>query len=525
MKKIVLALLIIMIAASSVFAQNAPQAKKEWTLLLYFVPDEKIEDNLVGNINSIAKVGSGDNLNILVYFDYASNKPSTLYYVNRGGVKVIKEMGKTNTGSPQVFYDFLKFGMTNYPANRYAVIVNSHGSGWESFYGAGSVSSSAQDDSQVVINAAVAPINWEGVDLSDAARSIAYDSDSSDCLTLKELKKAMGMASKNFNGGRKIDIFVADACLFAMIEAAYELRDAVNIVMGSESTIPGNGLDYKTIAAAVSSKPGITNVDLAKTIASSFTAANSGDNILIGVNTDLIEPMAVAFSDFTQKVLSTTSKKSFDDIKKIGDVSKYSDIWNIMDSVINKKVGFAGDPKYPEIAAQAKVVKENYQKCLAAFSATGTFSKTYGGLSVYWPDKERYPKYREFYKKLDFAKKFFWDEFLDSTLLGMTVQPGANAVRSVETNTLGIVSDLDSAFSEMRVQTSAGVKASSENQSAKVEFLKKRVVEEAVAQHKVGNRATVHAVLKALRNSKSIDNATKNALIEDLKKGVASPVK
>lgn len=524
MRKIFLALMIVAVTCSAVFAQAGDAAKKEWTFLLYFVPDEKIENSLIGNINAIAKVGSGKDLNIVLMFDYASKKPTTIYSVDRGGAKAVKEMGETNMGSPQVFYDFIKFGMTNYPARRYALIVNSHGSGWESYYGAGSVASSAQDDSQVQINAAVSPVNWEGVDLSDAARSIAYDSDSSDCLTLKELKKAMGMAAKNFNGGRKIDIFVADACLFAMIEAAYELRDAVNVVMGSESTIPGNGLDYRSIADAVAKNPAITNVELAKTIAKTFTSANYGDNILVGINTDMIEPMAVAFSDFASKVLATPSKKSFEGVLKIGDVTKYSDIWNIMDCVIGGKVGFSGDPKFPEITAQAKAVKECYQKCLAAFSASGSFSKTYGGLSVYWPDKERYPKYREFYKKLDFSKKFYWDEFLDSTLLGMTVTPAASAVRSVDTNTLGIVSELDTAFAGMRGQSASGVQASSENESAKLEFLKKRVVEETVAQHKVGNRSTVHAVLKAVRNARSIDVATKNALIEDLKKAVTSPV-
>ncbi len=526
MKKIIIAVLIVLLIVPAVFAQGNAPAKKEWTLMLYFVPDEKIEDNLIGNINAIAKVGSDANLNIVVMFDYASNKPTTYYYVDKSGAKKIKEIaGETNMGSPQTFYDFMKFAMTNYPANRYSLIINSHGSGWESFYGAGSLNSSAQDDAQVQINAAYAPspLDLSGAGI-DVYRCIAYD-DGADCLTLKEIKKSIGMAMKNFNGGRKLEVFVADACLFAMIEAAYELRESVAVVMGSESTIPGNGLDYRSIAAEMTRNPKISAQDLSKVIAKTFTAFNSGNNILVGIDTANIEPYAVAFSDLAQKLLAVTEKKSFQSVSNIGDVSKYSDIWNIMDCIINKKVGFANDPKFTEILNLAGVVKEKQKACLAAFSATGSFSKGFGGIAVYWPDKERYPKFRNLYKVLDYSKKFFWDEFLDNTLLGMTVQASASNVRSVNTNILGIVSDLDGTFSQIRKTPSTGVDFNGENESAKVEFLKKRVVEETVAQHKMGNRTAVHTVLKAVRNSSNIDTATKNKVIDDLKKGVMADTK
>jgi len=526
MKKIIIAILIVLLMVPAVFAQGNAPVKKEWTLMLYFVPDEKIEDNLIGNINSIAKIGSGENLNIVLMFDYASNKPTTYYYIDKTGAKKIKELaGETNMGDPQTFYDFMKFSMTNYPAERYSLIVNSHGSGWESFYGAGSLNSSAQDDSQIQINSAYArsPLDLSGAGV-DVYRCIAYD-DGADCLTLKEIKKSIGMAMKNFNGGKKLEVFVADACLFGMIEAAYELRDAVSVVMGSESTIPGNGLDYRAIAQEMTRNPKISAQDLSKVIAKTFTSANSGDNILVGIDTANIEPYAVAFSDLAQKLLAVKEKKSFQSVSNIGEVSKYSDIWNIMDCIISKKVSFVNDPKFTEILNQASVVKEKQKACLAAFSASGSFSKGFGGIAVYWPDKERYPKFRNLYKVLDYSKKFFWDEFLDNTLLGMTVQASASNVRDVNTNILGIVSDLDGAFSQIRRNPSAEVNLGGENESAKVEFLKKRVVEETVAQHKMGNRTAVHSVLKAVRNSSNIDTATKNKVIDELKKGVMADTK
>lgn len=514
MKRFLLCILVMTVAISAaVVPASAQQGKKAWTLMLYFVPDEKIERSLIGNINDIAKIGSGSDLNIVLMFDYASSKPTTYYQVDRGGVKAIKELGETNMGSPQVFYDFIKFSMTNYPAERYALIINSHGSGWESYYGGGSVSSGVQLDSQIDISPAYQPPVMNGIDLSGFDRAIAYDDDPSDCLTLKELKKALTMAAKNFNGSKKIDMFIADACLFAMIEAAYELRDAASVIMGSESTIPGTGLDYRSIAAELTKNPKTDAITLSKTIAKNFTSASYGDNILVGINTSSIEPLASAFSDLAARLLKVNGKRSFSGVSKIGDVDKYSDIANIADSILKKEISFASDPAFPEIASQAKIVKEKLSEALCAFSASGSFRSGFGGISVYWPDKTRYPKYKSFYKALDFANKFQWDEFLDSQLLGVSPQVTLRGASS-------LVSELDGAFLSLRRNAALGEKSNAANESAKIEHLKKTIVENAVRAHKTGNYKAVHETLREIRNAGSIDTATKNRMINDLKQGV-----
>ncbi len=519
MKKILLcALAIAMITALTIPSSAlAQQGKKAWTLMLYFVPDSKIENSLIKNINDIAKIGSGPDLNIVLMFDYASSKPTSYSLVERGGVKILKELGETNMGSPQVFYDFIKFSMANYPAEHYALIINSHGSGWESYYGAGSSSSGAQLDSQIPINSAYQrPLDFSGSDISGFERAIAYDDDPSDCLTLKELKKAMGMASKAFNDSKKIDLFIADACLFSMIEAAYELRDVSSIIMGSISTIPGSGLDYRSIASEITKNPKTGAADLSKTIAKTFTASSYGDNILAGIDTGAIEPLAAAFSDLAAKLLKVSGKRSFTGISKIGDVDKYCDILNIADSILNKKVSFANDAAYPEIAAQAKIVKDKLSAALSALSASGSFRSGFGGISVYWPDKTRYPKYKPLYKVLDFSTKFQWDEFLDSQLLGIAPQ-SSSAVRSGVSN---LVTELDGAFLTLRQNAQLNEKTNAANESAKIEHLKKIIVDNTVKAHKTGDYKTVHETLRDIRNSKSIDTATKNKMINDLKQGV-----
>jgi|GEM_PF-6639952 len=523
MKKLFLTVLAFLFSICIVSCAFAQQAKKEWTLLLYFVPDQKIEGYFINLINSLIKIGSDANLNIVLMFDYAQAKPTAYYYIDKSGAKLLRELSETNMGSPQVLYDFMKFGMTNYPANRYALVINGHGSGWESFYGPGSVAEGVQSDSQININPAFQkPINF----LPPASpnltsnRSIAYDGDI-DCLTLKEIKKAICMANKNFNGGKKLDILVAYSCMFLMIEAVYELRDTASILMGSESTVPANGLNYNSIASAIESNPKIESEALAKIISKSFIDANGGNNIYIGIKMSCIEPFLSAFSDLASAILKVEGDKSFQKIYNIGSISKYSDILNIADSIAAKNVSFASDPNFAQVLSCARATREKLIASIVAFTASGSFCKNFGGISVYWPDKDRYKKFRDIYKSLDFSQKFQWDDFLDKHLLGIS------GLTTTATNAPlpyinALISELNGAFSSIRSNT-AGEKLNAENESAKIEFLKKKIVSDTIAAHRTGNYRAVHDSLKSIRNSKSIDTATKNKIIEELKKGVEMP--
>jgi len=76
----------------------------------------------------------------------------------------------------------------------------------------------------------------------------------------------VGLALKNakMSTGKGIDILALDACNMASIEAMYELRDAVDIVVGSEATMSDDGLPYKMLLNGLVADPAIAPVDLAE---------------------------------------------------------------------------------------------------------------------------------------------------------------------------------------------------------------------------------------------------------------------
>lgn len=521
------AALIVLCCAGAALAQGG--AAKDWTLMLYFVPDAKIESYFQNqDVASIARFGSRPNVNVLLLFDFATpGKPSNYYILEKNSFKPLKSAGETNMGSPQNLYDFMKFCMTGYPASKYALVINAHGSGWESYYGPGS-SSNPLDVSQIPINPAVQRPGWMTDVAQQSNTAIAYDDDPKDCLTLQEIARAVGEASKNFNGGKKLDMFVTYACLFSMIEAAYELKDAIGIMVSSESTVPCGGFDYPAFMNAMAA-PSSTAADIARTAAGKFVGGNYGDNILVGIDLSKIEPAATAFSDLAQKLLKVSSAIEFKAATRLGSGDKYCDIMSLFTCVAGKKVSFAGDPNFSEIESQAAAAAKAFSAAIVAKAASGKFKGGFfggaeaGGISVYWPDAARYTNYRKAYKTLQFGRKFSWDEFLDWQLL--KIAPGSAAARgAAPVEVESIISELDGAFAGYR-SGAARSQAVPETEMARVEFLKKRVVEETVSQHRSHNFSAVRRALESIRNAPSIDTATKNDMIFELKKAIGTPAK
>jgi hypothetical protein len=101
-----------------------------WTMLIYMAGDNNLESAGYSDLEEMQKVGSDDNVNVIVQFDTEKNK-TTRYRALKGKLETLQEMPGVDSGDPKMLTDFLKWGMTNYPADHYLVDVWNHGGGWE----------------------------------------------------------------------------------------------------------------------------------------------------------------------------------------------------------------------------------------------------------------------------------------------------------------------------------------------------------------------------------------------------------
>src|SRR5262245_15300987 len=262
-------------------------AQKKWTVLVWMAGDNNLESFGLLDLKEMKQVGSTADLDVLVQFDRQNSLSTVRYHVQSGGTiknDAVQELGETNTGDPAQAVDFFSWGITNYPADHYAVIFWNHGSGideedvYRSARGIGltvdrkarrSSNTLPRRDVQRVLNrrwrrslfsTTVETALADSVRAGSRRRAIAYDDTNRDFLDNAELKNVLVAVKKQI--GRNIDFVGLDACLMSGIEVAYQLQGAADVMVASEEIEPGDGWPYHSFLGAIAKKPSITALDL-----------------------------------------------------------------------------------------------------------------------------------------------------------------------------------------------------------------------------------------------------------------------
>ena len=129
-----------------VSAQDGENQIADWTVLIFMAADNNLESFALKDIAELERIGSTDNVNVIVQLDRAEDYVVTVddwqdtrrFLIQAGSdddVETIESLeleniGETNTGDPATLADFAIWGIENYPAERYALIVWDHGGAW-----------------------------------------------------------------------------------------------------------------------------------------------------------------------------------------------------------------------------------------------------------------------------------------------------------------------------------------------------------------------------------------------------------
>lgn len=161
----------------------------EWTFLFY---DDSDFTGYKPFTSFCDEAYSSENVKVLVLRD-PNTGPASLWYVHESSSPVfLEDWGEVNMGDWETLYNFIMWGKANYPADRYMLALYDHGFGWA---------------------------------------GACYDETSgNDFLTMEEIANAIGDA-----GGVDIAAFTAP-CLMGALESAYELRNCVDVYIGSEES-------------------------------------------------------------------------------------------------------------------------------------------------------------------------------------------------------------------------------------------------------------------------------------------------
>jgi len=369
-------------------------SQARWTVLVYLDGDNNLEGAAIDDINEMEQVGSTDMVNIILQVDRASGYDTSngdwttcrRYRVAQDannsqiGSTMISDLGEVNMADPTVLSTFLTWGVQNYPADHYLVVLWDHGSGWR-----------FRSDARIL-------------------KSIISDNSSGQAMDMDGLKSALS-ASRNALG-RNLDLVGTDACLMNMAEVACQLRGIADYMVGSEQTEPGDGWPYDQVMAHLVAAPTMNASTLAGYVVSDYGASYGGIavtqsalnlNAMGGFITDLntfaqacIDRMETYRSDL-QSLRTGTQSYYYSD---------YLDLYHYLERVRQN----IGDSTIANAASnlQARIG----QVVIAEYHTAGGSVGNSHGLAIWLPTQPQHTSYNSSYASLDLSAVGLWDEFL-----------------------------------------------------------------------------------------------------------------
>jgi hypothetical protein len=237
--------------------------KADWTVMVFLNAKNNLESFSFLNFDQMAKVGSTDRVNVLVefgrpqrnYVDLYGGWSKTLRYrVTKGmkptEAKALDDLGAVNMGDGAALADFVTWCRDAYPAERYMLAIWDHGQGWRR-RSALTVRGAAADVGRLTRARASARSRLgdalgsleplpDDQRVHGAFRYVSHDEDTGDKLYNREIQDTLA----DLTADGKIDVIGFDACLMAMLETSYALRDAGSVMVASEELEPGDGWNY-----------------------------------------------------------------------------------------------------------------------------------------------------------------------------------------------------------------------------------------------------------------------------------------
>ena len=395
---IIFFLLILSISLTGCFLFPPIDKTAEWTVMVYLDADNNLESAGIDDINEMEMVGSTSEVNIVVqvdrvpysvlassnqgYADDISNGNWTTtrrYYVTQDFNPVLInstlkiDLGELNMGDPQTLVDFANWAAINYPAKKYLLVIWNHGGGFRSL---------------------------------NLAKDIAWDdTNGGDKITMPELEYALSMISAQI--GKNIDIVGMDACLMAMTEVAYQIKDYADILVTSEESEPEGGWPYDTILSQLVSNPLMSPEEFATDIVDKYIYSYPFSNFTqSAIDLSYIDSLASQLSYLALAIISDSLTPKSKYILASVSSQHYGD-YDFIDlyDFCNKILIYSNSLEVKNIVLS---IQQTLNSAVIKSGYSGVSVSRSRGLSIYFP----YYDYHNYYDHTNFARDTKWNEML-----------------------------------------------------------------------------------------------------------------
>ncbi|WP_299755617.1 clostripain-related cysteine peptidase [uncultured Chloroflexus sp.] len=370
-----------------------PPNAAEWTVLVYLDGDNNLESDAIDDFEEMARVGSTDQVHIVVQMDRIrspevwddrryGNWDSTLRFRVEAGMEPTREnaltdLGERNMGDPATLSDFLIWGIENYPAKRYAIILWDHGASW---------------------------------------LGIASDDTDGDVLNLPEISSAFETAiARTRIGGFEMIGF--DACLMAQFDVLHTVAPYGRVAVASAELEPNSGWAWDAWLEQVVAKPEQDGYAIGPVIVQTYMDSfrgQSADEVTLSAFDLTRMNELVSGLDALAQELQRGVQQSY---TAIGQARSFT---NVYAPSYAEEFNAIDLPHFLNLLPQqgaTGAVRERAAQLLRAIESArlangvGSYHRESGGLSIYFPQLANL--YAEAYERASpTPRATAWEEFL-----------------------------------------------------------------------------------------------------------------
>jgi hypothetical protein len=366
-----------MSAASHHFMTNTTVNMADYTLLVYMIGSDLESQHLSATKDLIemraATAENSSNINVIVQTGGGGGKPGKSpsgverfidftkvqrHQMTNGSFHTFMDLGVINMAEPTSLSDFIKWGVLNFPARNYAILLWDHGSGVNGF-----------------------------------GKDILFNNS-----TLDPVELALAFLAAKSETGAHFELIGFDACLMSSLEVASRLHNVADYMVSSQEVEPSWGWDYQAIVGSLIDDSNQSGRSLGIAIADSFVKHSEESSKLeeFGANKDitlsvidlakipqLVKDVNVLSNALISAIYDLPSalniSKSIDLTENYGRSSRASsgliDLFDLTENI---------QDKYPALSENIKAV-QNSLKNASIYTIKGDARPNAHGISIYLP--------------------------------------------------------------------------------------------------------------------------------------------
>ncbi|PDW03871.1 clostripain-related cysteine peptidase [Candidatus Viridilinea mediisalina] len=396
----------------------------KWTVLVYMAGDNDLESAAITDFHEMARVGSSDELNLVVQFDRirsrefwndssAGDWETTKRFLVERGMQptpdmALADMGELNMGDPAVLADFIEWGITNYPAERYALVLWDHGAAW---FG------------------------------------VASDDTDEDMLTLPDISAALENARARTGFGR-LDLIGFDACLMAQLDVFHAVAPYADVVVASADLEPNQGWDWEAWVQRLADDPSQDAHAVARAIVETYMVyyppSRTSDLTLSAFDLTRIDEINEPFERLNRLMIEQVSGRSYN---AIAQSRAFTDVYVPTSAELFSAVDLghfaqllAERSTYAPMTQAANDLAQAIENTRIA-NGTGSFHPNSTGISIYFPDRREYFLQTEYGRASPLPRNTSWDTFLDTFYEAGLVAVTRPEIRDLSLSALTVAED------------------------------------------------------------------------------------